>query len=73
MESQDIASTWVSTMTNNGMSINTSKRKTEFKHISRRREKFGVYMEHRKLHQANFCNYLGVVEDKGNIQETELS
>ena len=73
MVSQDVASTWVSTMTNNEMSMNTAKIKTEYKHISRRREEFDVYMEHRKLHQANFCKYLGVVEDKGNIQETKLS
>ena len=72
-ELQDVASTWVSTMRSNGMSINTAKGKTEFMHISRRREEFEVYMEDRKLHQANSYKYLGVVVDDSNIQETELN
>ena len=72
-ELQDAASSWLSTMTNNGMSINTAKGKTEFMYISRRREEFDVYMCDRKLHQANFYKYLGVVVDEGNIQETELN
>ena len=43
-ELQDVASSWLTTMTNNGMSINTAKGKTEFMYISRRREEFDVHI-----------------------------
>ena len=73
-ELQDVASSWLTTMTNNGMSINTAKGKmTKFMYISRRREEFDVYMGCRKLNQADSYKYLGVVVDEGNIQETETS
>ena len=42
-------------------------------YTSRRKEEFDVYLEDRKLHQATFYKYLGVVVDERNIQETELS
>ena len=72
-ELQDVASSWLTTMTNNGMSINTAKDNTEFMYISRRREEFDVYMGCRKLNQADSYKYLGVVVDEGNIQGTEIS
>ena len=72
-ELQEVASTWLSTMTNNGMSINTAKRKTEFLYINRRKEELDVYMEDRKLHQANLYKYLGVAVNEENFLETELS
>ena len=43
-------------MNTNGMRINTAKEKKVFMHISRRREEFDVYMEEKKLHQANSYN-----------------
>ena len=49
------------------------KGKTEFMYISRRREKFDVYMENKKLHQTKSYKYLAVVGDEVNKQETELS
>ena len=70
---QEIASTWKSTMKNNGMSINTAKGKTEFMHISRNREEFDLYMDEKRLHQTSSYKYLGVVVDEGNNQETELT
>ena len=72
-ELQDVARAWVSTMNAHGMRINTAKGKTEFMHISRKREDFDVYMEDKKLHQANSYKYLGVVVDEGNNRETELN
>ena len=48
-ELQEVASAWVSTMTSNGMKINTANGKTEFMHISRRRDDSDVYMEDKKL------------------------
>ena len=70
-ELQDVASSWLATMTNNGMSINTANGKTEFMYISRRREECDVYRGYRKLNQADSYKYLGVVVDEGKIQETE--
>ena len=72
-ELQDVASAWVSTMNTNGMSIITAKGKTKIMHISRRREEFDMYMEDKKMHQANSYKYLGVVVDEGKNQETELN
>ena len=72
-ELQDVASSRLTTMTNNGMSMNTAKGKTEFMYISCRREEIDVYMGCRKLNQADSYKYLGVVVDEGNIQETGIS
>ena len=71
-ELQDVASTWFSTMRNNGMRINTAKGKTEFMHISRRRAGFGVCMGDVTINQATSYKYLGVMVDEGNNQETEM-
>ena len=54
------------------VSPNTSIGKTEYVHISHRKEEFDVYVEDRKLYQANFSKYLGMDVDRWNIQITEL-
>ena len=74
-ELQDVASSWLSTITNNGISIHRPIRKTEFMHMNRRREKFDAYMEDRKMYHTNFYKHpeVVVVVDEGNVQGTELS
>ena len=57
----------------NGMKINTAKRKTEFMHISRRKRVYDMYMDDDKLHQTESYTYLGVVFDEENHQETEIN
>ena len=72
-ELQEVASTWISTMSSKGMRINTAKGKTEFMYISRRKVEFDVYLEDMNLHQVISYKYLGVVVDDVNNQEMELT
>ena len=69
---QDVASAWVTTVNCNVMQINTAKGKTELMYITRRGEEFDVYMENKRLHQANSYKYLGVVVNEGNKQAKGL-
>ena len=65
-ELQDVASTWSSTMRNNGMSINTAKGKTEFTHFSRRTKGFDVCIGDVTVNPASSYKNLGVMEDEKN-------
>ena len=72
-ELQETANRWNLSTEENGMRINTTKGKTEFMHISRRREEYDVYIGEDKIHQTETYKYLGVEIDAGNNQETEIN
>ena len=72
-ELQNVASTWASSIKNNGMKINTAKGKTEFMHIGRTKRELDICMDSERLHQAESYKCLEVVIDEGNYQEAEIN